>query len=116
MSINLLQSPAVYRVMMRHEARLTLSALLRAPVTDRPPLACTPLLLLREGDAPRYLPEGELEIRLGDQLLFVGTEEARRDLGMTLFNGHTLQFVLSGRDLPGGMIWEWLAQRREARG
>ena len=29
-------------------------------------------------------------------------EEARRDLGMTLFNGHTLQFVLTGRDLPGG--------------
>ena len=54
--------------------------------------------------------------RLGDQLLFAGTEEARRDLGMTLFNGHTLQFVLTGRDLPGGMIWEWLAQRREARG
>jgi Trk K+ transport system NAD-binding subunit len=51
-SINLLQSPAVYRVMMRHEARLSLSALLRAPVTDRPPLACTPLLLLREGDRP----------------------------------------------------------------
>ena len=114
-SINLLQSPAVYRVMMRHEARLSLSALLRAPVTDRPPLACTPLLLLREGDPPRYLPDGELEIRLGDQLLFAGTEEARRDLGMTLFNGHTLQFVLTGRDLPGGLIWEWLAQRREAR-
>ena len=34
---------------------------------------------------------------------------------MTLFNGHTLQFVLTGRDLPGGLIWEWLAQRREAR-
>jgi hypothetical protein len=41
-SINLLQSPAVYRVMMRHEARLSLSALLRAPVTDRPPLAAAP--------------------------------------------------------------------------
>lgn len=115
-SVNLLQSPAVYRVLMRNGARLPLSALLRAPVSERPPLDCAPLLLLREGEPPCYLPDGELELRLGDQLLFVGTEEARRNLNLTLFNGHTLQFVMTGRDLPGGLIWEWLAQRREARG
>ncbi len=54
-------------------------------------------------------------LQAGDQILFVGTEDARRDLTLTLFNGHTLQFVLTGRDSPGGAIWEWLARRRQAR-
>lgn len=36
------------------------------------------------------------------RLLFAGTEEARRDLGMTLFNGHTLQFVLTAATCRAG--------------
>jgi len=114
-AINLPQTPSVYRVLMRHEQELRLADLLRAPVTGRPELPCRPLLLLREGDAPRVLPDGAQEIRLGDQILFVGSEDARKDLALTLFNGHTLKFVLTGQDSPSGLVWEWLAARRQTR-
>jgi hypothetical protein len=114
-AINISQAPSVYRLLMRHEARLKLGDLLRAPVTGRPELACRALLLLREGDPPRLLPDADQEILLGDQLLFVGDETARKELGLTLFNAHTLNYVLTGLDSPGGLVWEWLAARRRAK-
>lgn len=106
-TVNIAQAPSIYRLLMRHEP-LHLGQLLRTPVTDRPPLACSTLLLLREGDEPHLLPDAEQDIRLGDQLLLVGRESARKDLDLTLFNGHTLDFVLTGRDAPSGLIWEKL--------
>ncbi len=109
-TINIAQAPSAYRLLMRHE-RLRLGQLLRAPITDRPPLACQALLLLREGDPPHLLPGPDLDIRLGDQLLLVGRDTARKDLDLTLFNGHTLDFVLTGRDAPSGLIWEKLRAR-----
>ena len=114
-SLNISQAPSVYRLLMRNAAELKLGELLRTPVTDRPPLACVPLLLLREGDPPRLLPGLEEPIRLGDQLLLVGSETAHKDLGLTLFNSHTLKFVLTGQDFPSGLVWEWLAARRQVR-
>ena len=45
-------------------------------------------------------------------VLFAGRESARKELGLTLFNEHSLRFVLTGRDSPGGLVWEWLAGRR----
>ena len=114
-TLNLAQAPSIYRALMRQEAAPTLDELLLAPVTGRPPLACRPLLLLRERCPPIILPTGDERIRLGDQILLVGTEQARRELGLTLFNGHTLQYVLTGQDSPGGLVWEWLARRRAER-
>ena len=111
-TLNLAQAPSIYRALMRQEAAPTLDELLLAPVTGRPPLACRPLLLLRERCPPTILPAGDERIRLGDQILLVGTEQARKELGLTLFNGHTLQYVLTGQDSPGGLVWEWLARRR----
>ena len=109
-TLNIAQAPSVYRLLMRSGA-IRLGELLRAPVTDRPPLQCTPLLLRRGEAAPLLLPGDDLPLRLGDQLLFVGKERARKDLGLTLFNGHTLDFVLTGRDAPSGLIWEKLRAR-----
>ena len=36
----------------------------------------------------------------------------REDLDLVLFNAHTLDYVLTGQDSPGGLVWEWLAARR----
>ena len=84
---------------------------LRKPEIPRP--ALHQRWFLREGEAPRLLPTPDEEIQLRDQLLFVGSEEARKYLTLTLFNGHTLSFVLTGRDSPSGLVWEWLADRRQ---
>lgn len=111
-TLNLAQAPSVYRMLMRGAAKPSLDELLRAPVTDRPALACRPLLLMRDEQPARLLPAGHEKLQLGDQILFVGTEQARKELGLTLFNGHTLQYVLTGQDSPSGLAWEWLARRR----
>jgi voltage-gated potassium channel Kch len=114
-TLNLVQAPAVYRVLMHDEARMTLGGLLRAPVTERPELECSVLMLRRDGELPRLLPGADQSLRLGDQLLLVGSERARRELELTLFNALTLQYVLTGVDSPGGLVWEWLARRRAKR-
>mgnify|MGYP000872184949 CR=1 FL=1 len=111
-TLNLAQAPSVYRLLMRGAPKPSLDELLRAPVTERPALTCRPLLLVREEQAARLLPAGHEKLQLGDQILFVGTEQARKELGLTLFNGHTLQYVLTGQDSPSGLVWEWLARRR----
>jgi hypothetical protein len=61
------------------------------------------------------LPPPDTELRPGDELLLVGRPRARRELALTLANEHTLTYVLTGRDLPGGWVWERLQRgAREA--
>ncbi|WP_079437513.1 potassium channel protein [Zoogloea sp. LCSB751] len=106
------QAPALHRLLMLGDAVPSLAAILRAPLTDRPELGCIPLLLVRHGHAPQLLPDLDQPLQAGDHLLFAGRESARKELGLTLFNEHSLRFVLTGRDSPGGLVWEWLAGRR----
>ena len=44
-------------------------------------------------------------------MLFAGTRRALEDIELIIANEHTLEYILTGRDLPGGRIWELLAQR-----
>ena len=56
-------------------------------------------------------PTPDEKIRPGDELLFAGTRRALEDIELIIANEHTLEYILTGRDLPGGRIWELLAQR-----
>ncbi|MDZ7622705.1 MAG: hypothetical protein U5O69_10445 [Candidatus Competibacteraceae bacterium] len=58
------------------------------------------------------LPHAHTAIQAGDSLLLVGRDRARQDLELTLNNENTLDYVLSGREMPGGWVWEWLSQDR----
>ena len=111
--MNLSRAPALYRRLMRGNS-VEIGDLLRAPHDRNEMLPCTVLYLFRDDDDHILLPSEETEIRPGDELLFAGLQHGRSELGLTLTNEHALNYVLTGTDLPGGLVWEKLAGRRKA--
>ena len=108
--INLSRAPALYRRLMRGET-ITLERLLRSPADRSLALDCEVLYLDRDDDDHVMTPTPDEKIRPGDELLFAGTRRALEDIELIIANEHTLEYILTGRDLPGGRIWELLAQR-----
>lgn len=109
--INLSQAPALYHALMRGET-IRVGDLLRSPANRDDALGCTALYLKRDDGDHQVMPEPDCTLKPGDELLLVGHASARGELGLTLAYEHTLNYVLTGRDLPGGWIWERLAGRR----
>jgi hypothetical protein len=112
--INLSRAPALYRRLMRGET-ITLERLLRSPADRSMALDCEVLYLDRDDDDHVMTPAPDEKIRPGDELLFAGTRRALEDIDLIIANEHTLEYILTGRDLPGGRIWELLAQRRRKK-
>ncbi|NMG74915.1 NAD-binding protein [Aromatoleum diolicum] len=107
--INLARAPALYRRLMKG---VELQSLLRDPSNRDEPLACEVLYLHRDDDDHLLIPEPDTELRAGDELLLIGSPDARREFGLILSHEHALAYVLSGKDLPGGWIWERLSRRK----
>lgn len=112
--INLSRAPALYRKLMKGTT-IELRSLLKSPSNRDDPLACDVLLLRRDDDDHVLTPEGDTELRPGDELLLVGTVEAQREFSLLISNDHALVYVLTGTDLPGGWIWERLSRNRAER-
>ena len=74
-----------------------------------------PAVAASEATCRATCPTASLELRLGDQLLFAGTEEARRDLGMTPSTATPCSSSSPAATCRGD-DWEWLAQRQEVSG
>lgn len=108
--INLKRAPALYRRLMQGE-RITLEMLLRSPSERSAALECEVLFLDRDDDDHLLTPEGSTPIRPGDELLLAGTRRALNDFSLVIANEHTLNYILTGQDLPGGWIWEKLSHR-----
>jgi len=86
--------------------------LLRSPSDRSQPLECLPLLLRREG-LDHLLPAADMPLARGDEILFAGRIRARRSQQLTLANVNALDYVRTGRDLPGGWVWQKLTRRQE---
>ncbi len=112
--VNLSSAPALYRRLMRGET-ITLERLLRSPADRSMALDCAVLYLERDDDDHRMTPAADEKLRPGDELLFAGTRRALEDVALIFANEHTLEYILSGRDLPGGRVWEMLAQRKHGK-
>jgi voltage-gated potassium channel len=110
--LNLLQTPAVHRHLMRPGTGLELQTLMRNPYQRDTALPCAALYLRREGGVTLFVPPADTALCLGDELLFIGMPDARLALALTLENANTLAYVRTGEDLPGGWLWERLARRR----
>lgn len=54
-----------------------------------------------------------MELAAGDGVLFAGTLAAHRAQAQMLVNANVLAYVLQGRDIPGGVLWRWLSDRRD---
>jgi Trk K+ transport system NAD-binding subunit len=111
--INLSRAPALYRRLMRGET-ITLGMVLRSPSNRDRRLDCAVLYLDRDDDDHLLMPAADTPIRAGDELLLAGTRAALNDVGLIVANEHTLAYILTGEDLPGGWIWERLSRRAQA--
>ncbi|MCD6680599.1 MAG: potassium channel family protein [Burkholderiaceae bacterium] len=90
---------------------LRLGDLLRAPQDRSARTAATALLALRAG-RETLLPPDDWRLAEGDELLFAGTEAARRYVDIALNDPGVLDYLVTGRE-PGRQ-WPWRRSRRTA--
>lgn len=110
--IDRLDAPAVERKIARESQPIPLATLTRDPVDRAVELRCMPLLLLR-GDQEILLPSPSTMLQAGDRLLFAGVRSAREAQHATLRNNNVLDYVFSGRVIPGGWVWRLLTDDRK---
>ncbi len=89
---------------------VTLLDLTRNPLDRQRTLDCVPLMLQREGECI-MLPSDWQTVRLGDEIVYCGTERSEQLLLANLNNPYTLKFLVSGIDPPRGYFFNWLDQR-----
>jgi Trk K+ transport system NAD-binding subunit len=106
-------APAVLAAASATGTEIELETLLCDPGDRSRRLAAVPLLLVR-ADAELLLPGAGVTLRAGDHLLFAGTSQARAFQRLTLRNANALDYVRTGRDAPGGWVWQWLTRRQTA--
>jgi Trk K+ transport system NAD-binding subunit len=90
------EAPGLLGLMARSARPILIGEILR-DIVDRTPLACVPLMLVR-GAEHVEIPEADHALRPGDEILFAGKTEARRQLSRTLGNANTAGYVVTGRD------------------
>ena len=96
---------------MRRAGRPVTILDLRRDVGDRSRRSiCSPLLLVRDGKH-HELPGDDAEISEGDELLFSGTNSARRQMFHLLRNANTAGYVLTGRDTSGSAVGRLFGRR-----
>jgi len=109
--INTSEAPALYKRLMADYEDISLGQLLRSPHNRNAPLEADAIYLYRD-DAQRLIdPSPSTLLRPGDDILMVGKRSARHAFALTLGNAHSLTYVLTGNELPGGLVWEWMARR-----
>ncbi len=108
--IGAVEAPALMDWLGFAHAPAPLGDLLRNPHDRTEELQCRMLYLAREDQSTVMLPHRHTPVQAGDQLLLVGCRTARNDLALTLSNENTLEYVLQGREIPGGWVWEQFAQ------
>jgi Trk K+ transport system NAD-binding subunit len=111
--IDRIEAPAVLAAARVAGAEVALEVLLRDPSLRDRLLTAVPLLLVR-ADAELLLPEATAPLQPGDHVLFAGTRRALALQRLILRNVNALDYVRTGRDAPGGWIWQWLNRRQAA--
>ncbi|MEZ5653667.1 MAG: NAD-binding protein [Burkholderiaceae bacterium] len=87
--------------------RLTIDLLTRHPSVAETRLEAVPLMLERRGEHT-LMPAPDTGLKPGDQLLFVGSEEAMRVQHRFLSEPGTIQHVRSGSEPPRGWVFRHL--------
>ncbi|MFZ1412155.1 MAG: NAD-binding protein [Micropruina sp.] len=94
--------------------RLTAGTLLTDPY-ERAHRTRGVLLMVARGSQVFPLPDHDFQLQRGDELLFAGSEQARRRIDLVATNENVLNYVRGARDGAGGWLWQWLEDRRNAR-
>ena len=94
--------------------RLTIGHLTRDPADSDRPLEAVPLMLDRRGEHT-LLPPADLPLKPGDQVLFVGSDDAMRVQQRFLSEPGTIQWVRTGTEPPRGWVFRQLRQLVNSR-
>ncbi len=106
-------APGLKPALLAGDKSLHLECLLRSSSHRAEPLSCVPLLLVRK-DRNLLLPQADSALLHQDQILFAGTPEARALQNLTLQNVNVSEYVRSGKDIPGGWVWQWLRRAADS--
>jgi uncharacterized transporter YbjL len=68
--------------------------------------------MLQRDEETVLAPDDDVVLRVGDRLLLVGSQAARRAVDLTLRDGATAEYVVGGRPVATGWLWRRLAGRR----
>ena len=115
--INDKKTPAVSNAITLGRA-ITLNHITQDPVSRDHKLKCVALLLARDGDY-QLMPDDQVNLQPGDQILFCGMHEAMNSMHWTLNVMSSLNYVMSYEDEPESYLWRKLKQTykgKERRG
>ncbi len=112
--LNISEAQGAYRALMQGR-HIALGEILRDGTDRSQPLPATALLIRRD-DRLVLLPSDDFPLAAGDELLIASSLAARRNLELTLHNPNELDYVLTGCELTGSWISQWLAARRKTIG
>ncbi len=93
---------------------VTLRHLLTDPVDRTKKLPGVVLLISRMGKSI-YRPAPETVLRVDDEILFAGPESSGFRIRLTATNDNALDYVRTGREGNGGMLWRSARRRRIRR-
>jgi Trk K+ transport system NAD-binding subunit len=99
---------AVYQA-MGQKLDITLRDLIRDPSDRDTELPCIPLLL---GNSEALLPDLDTPAFPGDRILFCGGKGSRGRQMLALRNLKVLNYLLTGIDSTGGLLWQSLVRQR----
>ena len=89
---------------------MRLTDLVKDPRDRSRELACIPLMLARLG-ADELLPDSDLVLRVGDEILFCGAWDVPARMEWTRNNGNALAYVVTGEAIAAGRLWRWLTEK-----
>ena len=98
-------TPAIAELLKRG-IPVSLHNLTQDPGDRSKALNLVPLLLLRD-NVPMLVPPIATGLRIGDQILFCGTADAKSGLNISVNNIKALTYVIDGIEVPDSLAWRW---------
>ena len=95
---------------LQHNQHLELGYLCRDPRSRESRLSCIALCLVRDKQF-LLLPDDDMELRAGDEILFCGNYGIAGKMRWAMQNANALDYVITGDERPAGYVWQWLHQR-----
>ncbi len=111
--INAESAPAIYDALQRK--RLVRTGFLCCDPRNRERALAVLPLMIKRNDEYILLPEPEVRLELGDQVLMAGKASAQVFMCWITDNQNVLRYVRSGLEAPGGALWRWLGGLRRRR-
>ncbi|MCW8831487.1 MAG: potassium transporter TrkA, partial [Gammaproteobacteria bacterium] len=110
-TINSTTAPAVNQA-LNYGRCIKISHLIQDPGEREAKLHCVPLLLIRDNQET-LLPEDELELKVGDEMLFCGSHQVKDNMQWTLNAMRSLNYVMSFEDEPESYLWRLYYRHRD---